>query len=181
RMQGVSFKPLLNQAKDKIRDFVFAEHNWHVFTAHTRMIRYKNWIYIKNWLPNRRLLCGESTRVFASGKELWDAHDKGHTTPRQENVFLFPQPKEELYNVKNDPNQFNNIANEKKNQRILSFLRSKLNQWVKETGDAVPNPLRPNREDVYGHILGKSWERIGEEPGASNNADKINKSGPIKE
>src|SRR5690606_11850249 len=41
RIQGRSFKRLLEtDENESFRDFVFAEHNWHVFQAHERMVRY---------------------------------------------------------------------------------------------------------------------------------------------
>src|SRR5690606_22175047 len=48
RIQGKSFQKVLAKNLYKgHRDFVFAEHNWHVFQAHERMIRYKDWVYIR--------------------------------------------------------------------------------------------------------------------------------------
>ena len=38
-MQGVSMMPLLG-AKSNIREYVFAEHNWHAQIAHERMVRH---------------------------------------------------------------------------------------------------------------------------------------------
>lgn len=113
----------------------------------------KNWAYIWNAYPNRRLLCGESTRVFPAGDELWDAHAKHRTTPGQENIFMLPRPEEELYNVKKDPYQLHNLAEVKSNQETLNFLQKVLDAWILETGDSVPEQPRADREDVYGHIV----------------------------
>src|SRR5690606_32106089 len=77
RIQGKSFKKLLVNKEENIRDFAFAEHNWHVFRAHERMVRFGDWLYIRNEYPERRNLSGESTRMFPAGVELWGAYDKG--------------------------------------------------------------------------------------------------------
>src|SRR5690606_3730464 len=69
-LQGLSINVLLKDSvAESPRDFVFAEHNWHVFQAHERMVRYKDWVYIRNAFPDRRALVGESSRQFPAGKE----------------------------------------------------------------------------------------------------------------
>jgi arylsulfatase len=173
RMQGVSFLPVLKDNKAKIRDFTFSEHNWHIFKNHERMVRYNDWMYIRNSYPERQNLAGESTDQFPAGKELWDAHAKHLTKPEQEDVFMIPRPVEELYNVKLDPNQFHNVAASKSNKKILTFLSTTLDRWIKETGDSQPTNPTPDKKDP-------NWKK-GERPGEINNASNINKPGPIFE
>lgn len=103
RIQGMSFLPVLKNYNAKTRDFAFSEHNWHIFKNHERMVRYGDWMYIRNSYPERQNLAGESTDQFPAGKELWEAHAKHLTKPEQEDVFLVPRPVDELYNVKADP------------------------------------------------------------------------------
>lgn len=176
-IQGVSFLPLLNESHKSVRDFAFAEHNWHVFRSHERMVRFGDWLYIRNAYPNKRNLCGESTKMFPAGQELWEAYDKGLTVPEQEDVFLVPRPEEELYNVKSDPYQFKNLAKRKAAQEMLLYLRSVLDIWIYETGDSVPLNPTPDRDDVNGNSFAH-WEK-GEKPGESRNAVNVNRPGPI--
>lgn len=171
RMQGVSFLPVLKNSRANIRDFAFAEHNWHVFKNHERMVRYGDWMYIRNSYPERQNLAGESTDQFPAGKELWDAHAKHLTKPEQEDVFMIPRPVDELYNVKSDPNQFHNVASDKANQKILAFLSTTLDRWIKETGDSKPTNPTPDSKDP-------NWKKR-ERPGEVNNASKINAPGPV--
>lgn len=178
RIQGKSFKSVLKNTEKVIRDFAFAEHNWHVFQAHERMVRYGDWMYIRNSYPNRQNLAGESTRVFPAGEELWDAHNKHLTRPEQEDVFLKPRPAEELYNVKSDPYQFKNVVESKENQKILNYLSKVLDVWIKETGDSKPVHPTRDREDVNGKPLPGKWKR-GDKPGEANHAVTINNSGPV--
>ncbi|MFB3105085.1 MAG: sulfatase, partial [Pseudomonadales bacterium] len=51
RLQGVSFAPLLDDPKAVTRDVVFAEHNWHVYRNHERLVRTGDWLYIRNNFP----------------------------------------------------------------------------------------------------------------------------------
>ncbi len=46
-MQGKSFLPLFNNPGGKIRDFIFAEHNWHDFAAFERAVRDHRFKYQK--------------------------------------------------------------------------------------------------------------------------------------
>src|SRR5690606_39957577 len=91
------------------------------------MVRYKDWVYIRNAFPARQNLLGESTRQFPAGKELWDAHDKGLTAPEQEDVFLQPREGEELYDLGADPHQFRNLVSDKKHQESLDRKSTRLN------------------------------------------------------
>jgi len=177
RIQGKSFFSVLNDNNSKIRDFVFAEHNWHVFQGYERMVRFGDWVYIRNGFPERQVLAGESTRQFPAGKELWDAHEKGLTIKNQEDVFLKPRPAEELFNVVQDPFQFTNVADVNSNMEMLSYLRKVLDTWIKETGDSKPQNPTPDRDDVNGKKLPGKWGK-GEKPGERNSATSINNSGP---
>ncbi|RAV28209.1 sulfatase family protein [Sinomicrobium soli] len=174
-IQGVSFDPVVKGRKESVRDFLFAEHNWHVFQAHERMVRWGDWMYIRNAYPERRNLAGESTRVIPSGKELWDAHADHLLREEQQDVFLVPRPHEELYNVREDPYQFYNKAGVHK--EITVFLRSVLRIWTLQTGDSEPRSPTNDREDEYGR-KNNDFAR-GEKPGASTGAVKMNHPGPV--
>ena len=50
--QGKSFEDLLKSPSEKFRNFVFAEHNWHDYEAHERMVRSLDFMYILNSRPH---------------------------------------------------------------------------------------------------------------------------------
>ena len=89
---------------------VFAEHNWHVYRNHERMVRFGDYLYIKNNFPNQPNLCYESDDHYPAGEELWKAHAAGKTQPDQQQVFANPCPPEELFQVKEDPHQLSNLV-----------------------------------------------------------------------
>jgi arylsulfatase len=173
-IQGVSFAKVLADPRAVTRDFVFAEHNWHVFGAHERMVRHGDWLYIRNNRPNQQNLCVESDDSFPAGKELWDAHAAGKTSPLQQDVFLNPRPREELYHVGNDPQQLQNVASETRHAETLAQLRAVLERWSTETGDTNPKNPTPHRSGK------KSEQPRGELPGESANATTINRPGPVR-
>ena len=59
-VQGHSFVSILKDPKATVRDVVFAEHNWHVYRNHERMVRFGDYLYIRNNFPNQPNLCYES-------------------------------------------------------------------------------------------------------------------------
>jgi len=172
-IQGVSFAKVLSDPKAVVRDFAFAEHNWHVFGAHERMVRHGDWLYIRNNRPNQQNLCVESDDTFPAGKELWAAHAAGKTTRPQQDIFLNPRPQEELYRVGEDPHQLYNLASDTTFAETLVSLRGVLEQWTAQTGDTNPANPTPDR------IGKKGQQSRGELPGESANATSINHPGPI--
>lgn len=176
RFQGVSFKPLLDDPGSDTREYIFAEHNWHVFRAHERMVRSGDFMYIWNAYPEKRNMCVESAPVFPAGVELWEAWENGLTMRVQEDIFMVPRPDEELYDVVNDPYQFTNLAGDIEFTDELSRMRAVMTRWIKETGDDVPDHPTPDREDEY-RTKNPDFAR-GEMPGAKYGADTITAKGP---
>jgi arylsulfatase len=177
-VQGVSMRPLLEDPKATTRDYVFAEHNWHVFQAHERMARWHKWLYIRNAWPERQNLCVESTPHFPAGQELWQAEVDGKLKPEQRDVFQKPRAAEELYDVEADPYQVTNLAGVAEHQQTLLHLRGVLDQWTKETGDTVPENPTNDREDIDRNKYPD--HKRGTFPGAEVDAAHINRPGPVQ-
>ncbi len=177
RMQGVSFVPLLENPKAKIRDYAFAEHNWHVFSAHERMVRFGDYIYIKNNRPELQSLNMESDPSFPAGEELWEMHAAGKLNENQKDIFQIPRPEEELYRVSKDPHQFTNLADNPEYAATLEEARGLMTRWVEETGDTVPADPTPDRQDLEGTKNPDFEYRTF--PGTEKNAIEVNAAGPI--
>lgn len=180
RIQGVSIAPVLKDPAARVRDYAFAERNWHVFQAHERAVRHGRWLYIRNAWPERQALCLESTDHFPAGRELWQKEAEGALQPHQRDVFLKPRPAEELYDVAADPHQFTNLAKSesKDHQAAIAHLRRALDRWTEQTGDTVPEQPTNDREDLT-RKPNPDFRR-GTFPGAERNADRINHPGPIR-
>ncbi|MEX2168012.1 MAG: sulfatase [Pirellulales bacterium] len=179
RLQGVSFAPVLENPQATVRDFAFAEHNWHVGQAHERMLRSGRWLYIRNAWPERQHLCAEANAEYPTGAELYEAHEQGLLNEHQQDVFRESRPAEELYDVVADPHQLRNLAGVSQFQGTLKELRSSLDAWSVETGDSVPANATPDDRDWFGRKL-PDFAR-GEMPGAVHGADGITRSGPIRQ
>jgi len=187
-IQGVSFLPILKDPTAKTREVVFSEHNWHVYKNHERMVRFGNFVYIKNNYPNQLNLGYESDTHYPAGLELWKAQAAGKTTPQQQQIFANPCPTEELYRLSKDSNQFTNLANNPEYANVLKQARKLVKSWTDQTGDSIPKNPTPSRHTPprieNGKILPPGTYTVrnphAEMPGASKNAQAINNSGPIK-
>lgn len=180
RIQGLSFAPVLNDPSATVRDVVFAEHNWHVFKNHERMVRFGDWLYIRNNFPNQQNLCMEASGGGA-GAELWAAHKAGTLTDAQQNVFWNPCPEEELYHLAKDPNQLTNVASNPENKPALEKARGLLAQWTELTGDTLPENPTPDRNARPGQPNPEGKHQHLEMPGDATGAQQINHPGPIRE
>ena len=187
RIQGVSFAPILENPKATVRDYVFAEHNWHVYQAHERMVRFGNFLYIRNNFPNQPNLSYESDDHYPAGARLWEMHAAGKTNQKPVSIFANPCPPEELFQVNEDPHQLRNLADDPKHAKTLKQAQALLTEWAEQTGDSIPANPTPNRHDPPriedGKRLRKGKKR-NPQPGdhaVSNNATKINHPGPVRE
>jgi len=187
-IQGQSFVSILKDPKAEIRDMIFSEHNWHVYKNHERMVRFGNFVYIKNNFPNQHNLCYESDTDFPAGFELWKAHAAGKTTAQQLQIFANPCPAEELFKMSEDPHQFINLVGNPEYAKQLEKARGLLARWTEQTGDTIPKKPTPSRHGppqiVDGKVIPpvkpKAKNYHAEMPGAAKNASKINHPGPIR-
>ncbi|VAX37138.1 Sulfatase [hydrothermal vent metagenome] len=145
--QGKSFLPLLSHPQQTIHDYTFSEHNWHDFEDFGRSVRSKEYRYIRNYytdIPGTPPADAVRSPSFISLRKL---RDQNKLTDAQNNPFLVPRPKEELYDLKNDPFELKNLAAVPQQKERMKKLRSVLHRWEKETGDTLPAKRRPNKYD----------------------------------
>ena len=140
-VQGVSFCTLLDRPEKTFRNYVFAEHNWHDYEAHERMVRSKDFLYILNSRPQFANSGPADALGSLSFKDLLDLRENGSITPVQADVFLSPRPAEELYKIVSDPDQVKNLGSLPEYQNDLKSLRQVLTEWMDQTGDDIPQNL----------------------------------------
>jgi N-sulfoglucosamine sulfohydrolase len=188
-IQGQSFLPILKNPGTEVRQMVFSEHNWHIYKNHERMVRFGDFVYIRNNYPDQPNLCYESDTHYPAGKELWKAHAAGKTMPEQQQVFANPCPEEELFKLNKDPNQFTNLAKNPEYAEKLAQARELVNQWTNQTGDTIPENPTPHRHVPprieNGEIIpaGKfqgAKNTHSQIPGAARKATQINHPGPTR-
>ena len=84
-----------------------------------------------------RLFCGLSSCQALVWNLLQELHAQGKLTPAQELLCRPSMPEEELYDLRVDPWEINNLATSEQpeHQAALKSLRAALEKWIVETGD----------------------------------------------
>ena len=184
--QGLSFKKLLIDPNKKFRNYVFAEHNWHDYEAHQRMVRDDSYLYIINSRSNFPLTGPLDAINSPTYIDLTNALKNNVINSKQSEIFIKPRPKEELYKLNDDPYQFNNLMNKNIVPENYIVLKQKLNEWILTTGDNIPKKLTKDwylkEQEQYNQssLLKTSDFGIrGEMPGFYLNAVKNNNKGPF--
>ena len=185
--QGLSFKKLLIDPNKKFRNYVFAEHNWHDYEAHQRMVRDDSYLYIINSRSNFPLTGPLDAINSPTYIDLTNALKNKVINSKQSEIFINPRPKEELYDLFKDPYQFNNLLLDENNFNKNHIELSKvLNKWITETADNIPESITKDwylrEQEPYNEssLLKTEFHGIrGEMPGKLKNAIKINNKGPF--
>jgi len=151
-MQG---QDLLSSSYKK-RDAVFAARDRCDETVdHIRSVRTKQFKYIRNFYPERPLLQPNGYKdAKAIVKRLRELHAQGKLNDLQESLlFAARRPTEELYDLKTDPQELENLATKPYYGDTLQTFRDQLARWTKETGDQgrkpEPEAMYDSDLDVY--------------------------------
>lgn len=107
-----------------------------------RAVRTKKFKYIKNYYPERPYMQPNNykEKEYPVWNLLKELNSQGKLTPAQA-LFVAPtKPAEELYNIKKDPYELNNLAESAKYQKQLIGMRKILGNWIVTTGDKGQYP-----------------------------------------
>jgi len=142
-MTGVSFLPeLLGEPMEK-RKYIFAERSWQGGYLKRsdgfdliRTVISENYQFIYNVLPDRPYSpCDmNKTSVWKKMNLARDILSKQH----RKLYFQNPRPIVELYDLKNDPFQLENLYGNPKTKEIEKRLRKEIDKWIIREGDFVP-------------------------------------------
>jgi hypothetical protein len=72
---------------------------------------------------------------------------EGKLTPEQALIMRETRPPEELYDLKSDPYELKNLADDPARQDALKELRGVLDDWITRTDDQGRNPEPPEMYD----------------------------------
>lgn len=124
-IEGKSFLPILKDAKVPFRSEIYTEKNFHEIYDPLRSIRTKEFKYIRNFEPSEFLY---QVPLYI---------ERGLSGQGLKDKIKMKRAEEELYDLKNDPNEVNNLVNNPACENILFELRQKLVDWMKETSDPL--------------------------------------------
>lgn len=115
-----------------------------------RTVRTEKFRYIRNFLTDRILLQPQYRDTQAPTKRLRELHASGKLGKIPEWAFFGKRPIEELYDMKKDPHQVNNLATDPKYAEELKQHRELLTTWIQTTGDKGEQPeSEKNLRAVY--------------------------------
>ncbi len=127
------------------RSFIEGRPRKYVFGARDRMderydiirsVRDKRYRYIRNYEPLKTYYQYMNTpEKGATMKEIRRTAKAGKLPPAAKLFMATSKPTEELYDLKNDPHEINNLVGNSKYTDKLVELRKAHSDWVKRTGD----------------------------------------------
>jgi arylsulfatase A-like enzyme len=149
-MTGRSLLPLVNGGSQPGRDRVFVERERHAnvrrgdLSYPSRAIRTKDYLYIRNFRPDR-WPAGDPELYFAVGPygDIDGGPSKSVVLDRRAEPAIAPffrlatamRPAEELYDLRRDPDQVENVAGRPPHRDAQRRLRAELEAWLRDTGD----------------------------------------------
>ncbi len=110
----------------------------------------KRYSYIRNYMPYRPWMAPNRYKdtSYPVRDLLRSLHAEGKLTPDQAKFMAPTKPPEELYDLKNDPHELNNLAGSPKHQNVLKRMRTAHIKWLHQTGDLGLIP-EPELEEFY--------------------------------
>ncbi|MBA3296100.1 MAG: sulfatase [Acidobacteria bacterium] len=166
-MTGRSLLPLLRGERVAGREQVFVERERHAnvrrgdLSYPVRAIRTKDFLYIRNFRPDR-WPAGDPEQYVAVGPfgDIDGSPSKSLLLDSQTDRTIAPffqmatakRPAEELYDLRRDPHQVKNVAGQPEHRAAQRRLREELDRWMRTTGDprATVDDDRWDRFSYYG-------------------------------
>ena len=163
-MTGKSLVGVLTKGKSLKREAIFIERERHAnvragdLSYPMRGVRTKDFHFIWNPLPDRWPAGDPTTIKTALGygdidggptKELVVKRKDAKTISRYFMLACEKRPGEELYDLKNDPWQLNNVAVKPEYAAARKKMRALLDKWMNETGDPRATDPKTDRWDKY--------------------------------
>ena len=149
-MTGRSLMPLLAGAQQAGRDKVFLERERHAnvrrgdLSYPARAVRTTDFLYIRNLRPDR-WPAGDPEMYFAVGeygdidggpaKDLLLARPANPAIAKYAELAMAKRPAEELYDLRKDPGQIDNVAMRADYAAAKKELRAALDTWMRDTAD----------------------------------------------
>lgn len=145
KAQGWSFAATLDDPTVVVREYAFAERNWHGMNAHERAVRTLDYFYKENQFPYHGNCIASGFDYTASHKALKaslktlseDNPDKACFDQKREQV--------ELMKVSKDGQRSVNISKDPAYADVKTHLQNVLTQWRKSTGDFDYTPYTPSK------------------------------------
>lgn len=137
---GTSFLPVLRGDSDKHRDYAYSMHN-NVPEGPPYPIRGVvdgRYHYLRNLAPDTDYLEVHlmKQKYWHAYWPSWEREAQANNAHAQRMVRRYTRrPAEELYDLKNDPHEMNNLADDPDHAAIKARLSAELDRWIKDQND----------------------------------------------
>jgi len=126
-----------------------------------RALRTERYRYIRNLLPEKAFMALHRYKAvcYPVMRLMFQLHAEGKLTSVQEQLMAPRLADEELYDLRNDPHEVNNLAASPsfEHQRILLELRERLTRWMEETDDQGRYPESPGVVEYWTRIMDEQY------------------------
>jgi arylsulfatase A-like enzyme len=138
-------------------------------TDRIRCVRDRRYKYIRNDMPGTSYAQPQVYREmnYPTRAPLMAMFEQGKLNAAQARFFQPTKPKEELYDLQNDPWEVSNLAEDARYRETLNRLRNVLEDRIREVGDlAATAELEREYAIVERQRTAKrrAWERSGKTP-----------------
>ena len=174
-MEGRDITAMLKDPNARLRERIYAEANWHDFEKFTRSVRSSQFKLIRNYYWDTPLWNSVDSINSITWHGMLESKNAGKMTPSQSFLFNPERPYEEFYDLDADPFEQVNLVNDPQYQRILSGLRTDLDNWRAETHDVMPKERRRDGWTRRGNPLphNQPWYDRFIKQGGKNSFDKF--------
>lgn len=138
KMDGSSLLPLLEKETPQVEPQVFYSHSLHEITMYypMRAVRTRNYKLIHNLFFNSPFPIDQDLFVSPAFQDLLNRTKSGGPTNWYRSLKHYAhRPEWELFDVKRDPEEVENLAYEPKHSKILQTLKNVLMGWQRNTSD----------------------------------------------
>ena len=147
-LDGNSFANVLFGESNHHRDYIFTTHtnDGRMNVYPIRSIRGEKYKYILNQLPycyhgnHSDILRKDGAGAYWNS---WDSLAKINSAAEAIICKYYIRPKEEFYDLQNDPLEQHNLIDNAQYHKEISNMRNLLNEWLKEQGDKLKLSQEP--------------------------------------
>lgn len=149
---GKSILPVFANPTTSVREYAFAERGAHGsgLPTHTGNFDLGRTVFSKDYklIYNALWQLPYHPVDFANGplwKKLQELHQKEELGEKFSGLFFLEQrPIFELFDLKNDPKEYNNLIGHEEYAEIAKTLKAKLQEWMILNKDYLPLPVPPS-------------------------------------
>jgi arylsulfatase A-like enzyme len=141
-IEGRSFLGALLDKTYPVRDEIFAERNWHDNFDLQRCVRTKTHKLIFNGLPHLPYRPSADLADSLTWPSYLKLAKLGKLSERHQAALAPQRPMLELYDLRSDPEEWRNLAEDPQNAGVRQDLLKRLSAWMDRTNDFLPPPFR---------------------------------------